>query len=164
MLRSRGNRLPSERLVLSLSFCRACCLSLSRTPSVSPLSPRRLARLSAPRTSPIHPLTLSLPPSLSQAPSSFRVREKKIRQDEQTRFPFFPLSGSSLDRLYRPVDSPSARSVAGCRRSPLPVHPHTHTHPSAHTHTSMHCSRGKNRTFFRPRFLADFIPIPPLIN
>lgn len=156
MLRSRGNRLPSERLVLSLSFCRVYCLSLSRTPSVSPLSPRRLARLSAPRTSPIHPLTLSFPSSLSLRlhRHSASARKRFARTSRRV----FP---SSLSR-----DPPSIVFIVPwilLPRDPSPVVgdrryrcTHIHIHTRLHTRTRR-CIVLAERT--APFFDRDSSPI-----
>lgn len=134
----------------------AASRSLARRRFLTALSSRRSARPSASRTSPIHPLTLP-PPHLSLfltlflAPSSFR--EEENRQDERTHFPFFHLSGSSLDRLYRPVDFSSSSSSSFReirRRSSLPVRAHAQrTYVHTRMYTPMHCSREENRAFFR---------------
>lgn len=158
MLRSRGNRLPSERTALSFSFYRAgraCRLALSHRlhPSVS------------------FSLTPPPPPPPSRRPalvkhqgpppilSSFRrPREERNRRTERV---FLLPSASSPDRLYRPAwmrpFSCSAPSAAPAIAPPLPVRAHIHPRPAPRA-----LFPAEDRAFFRarPRFLADFIPIP----
>lgn len=146
MLRSRGNRLPSERAARSRLFLvpaqrpsRLPALALAQRPrraapvaSPSVVFGRRAARplalsrvVGTERTSPI---LLSL--SLSRYPSCPRGKGSKDA------FSFLPPSlplVSSPDRLYRladfsPPPSATARRVAGHQQSLLPVHTHTHTH------------------------------------
>lgn len=166
MLRSRGNRLPSERAVrLSspshstaaarwLSLRRAAPLaspslvfglSLSRAPS-TPRGPLRFFSSPSPRP----PLSLSLSSSLARKRIGLRRR-----------FLSFPpplpptLSGiSSPDRLYRPVDFSSAfRDRASRWSSAIAATRHTYTY--AHTHTHRHHIQARrivpaeNRAFFR---------------
>ena len=158
MLRSRGNRLPSERAARSplLSFpsitfaaapAGSLSLSLSRsyiiaaTPCLSPLS---LLYLSATRPlalSRAHREDLPILSSLSLSLSLLVI--PCVRKDFRIKlgfaFPFFPgiLTGSqaSPDRLYHPVDFSSAFRdralvVGDCC---LPMHTHipilAHAHP-----------------------------------
>lgn len=176
MLRSRGNRLPSVRFVPSLSrFCRvgcACRLSLSRTPPVSHrslLSPIRssigIEDLSDSSSHPSPPLSLSLSHSLSRSIVIPRGRESSGRADAFSLLPSLGiLPRSSLSSrgflllllfLLLPRD-PSPIVATGARTRT------THVCTHMYVHTDALFSRREPRLFSnaRPRFLADFIPIP----
>lgn len=158
MLRSRGNRLPSERaarclVLLSFSFyrggrraCRGSRSIVAAAPRLSPLplsysagraASRSIARRRY-REDPRFFFSLSL--SLLVIP---RVREEKDRV--RTRFP-------SLSRTYpRPIvfivlwisppSSVTARRAGRRRQSPLPVH--------THTYAPRRIVPAENRAFFR---------------
>lgn len=162
------SRLPA--LALSWRPRRACRLSLCR---IRP--PRGLSLYRAPSrhredfSDPSSPSSPSSPfsPFLSSRLVIPRVREEKDRA--RMRFPSSSspsLSGdSSPDRLYRPVDFSSAfRDRASRWSSAIAA---TGAHAFVHTYTRR-TRRGalfprRTTPFFeraRPRFLADFIPIP----
>lgn len=195
MLRSRGNRLPSERAqlaLLSFSFSRsgrrACRLSLYRggraAPRLSPLPlsysaatrPLALSRaVSAHREDFSDPSSLPpLPPlpSLLSSPlvsSALASARKRIGLGCVSLPPPPPPSPSraisSPDRLYRPVDFSSAFRDRASRWSSAIAATGAHAYVHTYTRRTRRGALFPRRTapFFeraRPRFLADFIPIP----
>lgn len=174
MLRSRGNRLPSERAarclaLLSFSFYRggrrACRLSLYRSGRAAPVAspsvvfgrPRGLSFYRAPLV-PRGPPILLL--SLSLSSSSLASARKRIGLERDSLLLSLSLSDiSSPDRLYRPVDFSSVFRDRASRWSSSAI---AATGAHAHIRAEAHCSRREPRLFSnaRPRFLADFIPIP----
>jgi len=147
MPRSRGNRLPRERVapplssplltsLLLFSFYRAgraCRLSLYRIGGQ-----RNLFLLVGHRGSLLVAIPLVVSPARGRG------------SPEQERFPSFVLV--RLDRLYRPVDF--YPSFVGNRRYRCT------SNTNAHMYGPRRIVPAGNRAFFRARFLADFIPIP----
>lgn len=166
MLRNRGNRLPSERAALSISLRRpgrACRLSPSRSISLSAdLSVslvRSFVRLLLRST--VRPASRT---SLILLLFSSVARGGGESQDE--RFPpslgILPIVFIVLWTLllhHHLLFSRSPSSVVGNRRYRCSTRTHTHTHTMPRP---AHIVPAENRAFFRarPRFLADFIPIP----
>lgn len=155
MLRSRGNRLPSERAELAASLSSP---SRSIAAAAAPAGSRSIVAAAAPRLSPL-PLSYSAAAPASRSIARRRYREDprfffsllvipRVREEEdrvRTRFP------SSLSRTYpRPIvfivlwisppSSATARRAGRRRQSPA-------TGAHAHIRAEAHCSRREPRLF-----------------
>lgn len=169
MLRSRGNRLPSERaprfpsrFIILAAPAASLFLSLSRS-IVSSLFLRLFL------SPPAYPADLlgavRHRGPLSDSSPLFVVCKEGNRRTSVFLLPLAS-SRSSLSRLVDSPPLPPSPSLPDPRRcwpaivaTGAPVHTHTHTNMYSRP---AHIVPAENRAFFRarPRFLADFIPIP----